>query len=100
MEEKTRNEREDDTEIEDIKTQIAQLDIELQRFYDAIANGVMADAASNPINDRRNRKQSLVKRLTEIELEKQRELKIPTVTEAMVNEVLGKVHDLLNVTEP
>ena len=52
MEEKARNEKEDNTEHDDVVTQIAQVDVELERFYEAISDGVMAETVSKPINER------------------------------------------------
>lgn len=99
-EEKARNEREDDTERDHILTQMAQLDVELDRFHKAIADGVMAEAVAKPINERRDKKRMLEKQLAEIEREKQKQLKIPKITEAMVDEVLAKTLSMFDNTDP
>lgn len=100
MKEAARNRQEDDTECNEITGEIGQLDIELARFHKAIADGVEAEAVAKPINERLDKKKALERRLLEIERERERALKLPRVTEGMVDSVLAKVHAMLEVTNP
>jgi hypothetical protein len=45
-------------------------------------------------------KNKLVKRLAEIDAEKAKSLRLPPVTEMMVDEVINNVHSILDTTEP
>jgi hypothetical protein len=45
-------------------------------------------------------KRRLDKRLADIETDRQRGLKLPEIAEGMVDEVVIKVHAMLNVTDP
>jgi hypothetical protein len=56
MQEQARNEKEDNTERDNIQIQMKQLDVELDRFYKAITAGVQAEALAKPINERLEKK--------------------------------------------
>jgi hypothetical protein len=100
LEEQARNKREDDTEQVELTKQKSQADLELGRLEDAIKKGVDPEAFSKSINELLVLKRRLQHRLDEIETERQRALKLPTVTETMVDEVLDQVHSMVDTTDP
>ena len=55
---------------------------------------------AEPINELHNHITYLNKRLAEIEKERQKTLKIPVVTDVMVDEILLKVRTMLDSTDP
>lgn len=100
QEEEARNKREDDTEVNDIRQKMSQIDIELERIRKAVLDGVREEFFTNDVNQRLEKKTQLDRRLTEIEAERQRALKLPEIGEATVNDMLGKVHAMLELTDP
>jgi len=98
--EQAKNKQEDDTEVEDIRKQLAQMKIELDRFYNSIGSGVNPEAVTKPINDRQDRIKQLERRLVEIQRELERGLQLPEITDEMVNIILSKVRAMFDTTDP
>jgi seryl-tRNA synthetase len=73
--------------------------LELNRCYAAIKSGVHAEAMAEPINELHERINKLNKRLAEIQKEREKALKIPAITEAMVDDIMGKVMAILETTD-
>jgi site-specific DNA recombinase len=94
------NKQEDDAESNQVLKEINQVDTELARFHKAIQEGVVASAVAKPINELEQKKGELQKRLGEIKRRQERNLKIPAITDAMVDDVIKRVHSLLDDTSP
>lgn len=94
------NRQEDDTEYNRVLLEIKQVDIELERLHVAITQGVMASSLAKPINEREQKRSLLEKQLEGIEKVKERAIKLPVITEAMVDDVLTKVRAMLDSTNP
>lgn len=97
--EESRSHREDDAEQREIEGQIAQSNLELTRYYAAIKSGVHADAMATPINELHERINRLNKRQAEIKREREKALKLPVITDTMVDNILDKVHAMLDTTD-
>lgn len=100
QEEQARNKREDDIEVNGIRQKIVHIDLELSRIKQAVLEGVKSEAFADDINLRLDMKNKLVKRLAEIDAEKAKSLRLPPMTEMMVDEVINNVHSILDTTEP
>ncbi|MCR4394293.1 MAG: hypothetical protein NUV31_08000, partial [Dehalococcoidales bacterium] len=85
--EQLKNEHEDKVEIENIQKELKQIEIELDRFAKAIAEGVNPSALSDIINQRINHKSELESKLKRIELEKLKVARI-MVTQREVDDVI------------
>jgi site-specific DNA recombinase len=99
-EEKAKAEIQDNTERDAVTADILQTELELERFYNAIQKGIKPEALQKPINKLSDKKLSLNKRLIEIEEKRKQSVKIPKADEKTVTEVLAKVHQILDNTEP
>jgi hypothetical protein len=73
--------------------------LELNRCYAAIKSGVYDEAMAEPINELHERINKLNKRLAEIQKEREKALNIPAITEAMVDDIIGKVKAILETTD-
>jgi site-specific DNA recombinase len=100
LEEQARNKQEDYTEEVELTKQKSQADLELSRLEDATKKGIDPEAFSKSINELLVLKRRLQHRLDEIEIERQRALKLPAVTETMVDAVLDQVHSMIDTTDP
>ena len=98
--EQAKNRHEDDTEKREITAKLSQADIELSRFQESIRRGVYAEVFEDAINELHERKKRLNSELVELEKQRERELKVPVITESMVDEVLKRVNDIFQLTEP
>jgi hypothetical protein len=97
--EESRNRREDDTEQKELRLQLTQSNIELNRCYEAIRKGVNADAMAAPINELHEKINRFDKRLAELEKEHEKALKLPAITDSMVNDILEKTRAMLDTTD-
>ena len=97
--EEARNHHEDDTEEKEVQTRIAQANLEKGRLEAAVKGGVIYEAFADSINELHLRIQKLNKRLAEIEKERERALKLPAITDAMVDDILLKVHAMLDLAD-
>ena len=97
--EDVKNHLEDDIEQKQVEGQIAKSSLELNRCYAAIKSGVNAEAIAEPVNELHERIYKLNKRLTEIQIERGKVLKIPDITEAMVDDIMEKVNAILETTD-
>jgi len=98
--EKARNEAHDDTEVCAVRAAIARTDLELDRFYQAIKDGIKAIALEKPINELTEKKLDLAKKLSELEEQQRKARKIPEATEKMVTEIMANIHKMLESTDP
>ena len=97
--EETRNLCEDDSEQKEVHKQITQANLEKSRLEVAVKGGVHYEALADSINETHERIARLNKRLAEIEKEQEKALKLPEISEAMVNDMLQRVHAMLDITD-
>jgi site-specific DNA recombinase len=97
--EESRNRHEDDTEKIEVEKLIKQANLELTRCYAAIKSGVHAEAMATPINELHERINRLNNRLAEVEKEREKALKLPAITDVMVDDILNKVRAMLDTTD-
>ncbi len=97
--EESRNRHDDDTEKKEIEGRIAQADLEKSRLEAAVKGGVHYEALADSINELHERIKALNKRLAGIEKERERALKLPVITDAMVEDILLKVHAMLDLAD-
>jgi hypothetical protein len=69
--------------------------LELSRLEDAIRKGVVYEAFANSMNKLLQRIKLLERRLTEMERELRKELKLPEITDSMVDDIFGMVQPCL-----
>ena len=93
--EQVKNKQEDDRERKEILARINQAEVELRRFYDAIAAGVNPENLAQPIEERSAQKNKLSMQLAEIDRQHEIDLKIPDITDAMVGSIKNKITEML-----
>ncbi len=90
--------REDDAQLKEAQAKIAEIGLKVSRLVQAIAGGVNASAMQGAINDFDRELTALKIRQGELEKQRERALRIPTVTDAAVDDVLGKLRTVLDAT--
>jgi hypothetical protein len=80
--------------------EIASLETQLRRYYKLIDDGLQLEAVSKPIAEKHDLKSRLEKRLSLLEAERERAVKLPVVTDSMVNEVLECVKRVFSTDDP
>ena len=98
--ERIKNKQEDDSEINELRSEIAILDGQLQRYYKLIDEGLQMEAVAKPIAEKHEQKGRLEKRLSVLEAERERAVKIPVVTEEDVNGAMATVDRIFNNSDP
>ncbi|WP_356948087.1 recombinase family protein [Dehalococcoides mccartyi] len=93
--EKVKNKQEDDRERKEILSKIKQVEVELKRFYDAIAAGVSPDNLAQPIEERTAQKNKLSLKLAEIDRQREIGFKITAITDDMISSIKNKITEML-----
>ncbi|MGA2160015.1 MAG: recombinase family protein [Dehalococcoidia bacterium] len=93
----TEDKHKDDTEAR-LRQQIARVDLELQRFYKAISDGIPADSLVTPMAEKRQIRDSLTNQLDQLQNAKARAT--GDLTGSMIQEVRTQVLDVLDNGSP
>ncbi|WP_369688544.1 recombinase family protein [Dehalococcoides mccartyi] len=97
--EKMKNSQEDDRDRKDLTLKINQVEIELKRFFEAIASGVNPENLAQPIEERSALKNKLYLQLAEIDRQRDIDLQIPDITDTMVEDIQEKYSNIF-LTSP
>lgn len=98
--ERAKNAAEDSTEITTTRADLAQTELELDRFYTAIKKGLDAELLQKPMAELKDKKLALTKKLADLEAQAQKARRIPEATDKMVTQIMTTIHNMLETTDP
>lgn len=92
--ENQKNKQEDDRERKDLLIKINKVELELKRFFEAIASGVNPENLTQPIDERSDLKNKLYLQLAEIDRQREIDLLLPDITDSMIEGIRAKYIDM------
>ena len=97
---KAREHERDNSRVTEMLAALAQVQVELERFYVAIQKGIDADTLQPPIRKLKVQQKQLEAELAEAERERDRRIGTRKATPELVAQVQARLHALLDTKEP
>jgi site-specific DNA recombinase len=92
--------QQDDSEMKETTVQITETELKISRLIKAISQGVDAATVQVAINDFSRELKNLRNRLAHLEKERDRAMRLPAITDAAVADVMLKLQNMLETTDP
>jgi site-specific DNA recombinase len=99
-EENAKARQQDDSDLWQTQAKMAEIELKVSRLIQAIAAGIDASSVEPAIKALNQESASLKIHVAELEKERSRALRIPPITDVEVADVLGRLHTMLEATDP